>query len=286
MPEGIFRVRRPDGGHQLAVGATDGGPRRLLPPDLTVDALLAHDGPTLTDALTMDVDDVPDGTVVVAPIGSQEIWAAGVTYLRSRDARVEEAIEASPYDRVYEAERPELFFKSPGWRARGPGEPIGIRADSTWDVPEPELTLALDASLRVVGFTIGDDGSSRSIEGENTLYLSQAKIYEGSTALGPAVVPASEVTPPFGIAMRITRGDDLVYDASTSTDQMARTFDDLAAFLGRALRFPVGAFLMTGTGLVPEGGFTLAEGDVVAITIDGLGTLENTVERVGVTAPG
>ena len=282
----MFRVRRPDGGHQLAVGTTDGGPRGLLPADLTFDVLLADDGPSLAEALTMGVDDVPDGVSVVAPIDSQEIWAAGVTYLRSRDARVEEAIEASPYDRVYEAERPELFFKSPGWRARGPGEPLGIRADSTWDVPEPELTLVLDAGLRVVGYTIGNDGSSRSIEGENTLYLSQAKIYEGSTALGPGVVPATEVTPPFGIAMRITRGNDVVYDARTSTDQMARAFAELAAFLGRALRFPVGAFLMTGTGLVPEGDFTLAAGDVVAIAIDGLGTLENPVERVGSAASG
>lgn len=286
MPKAVFRVRSPEGDHRLAVGSTEDGPRSLLPRELTFDALLAREGPTLADAVAMAADDVPDGSTVVAPVESQEVWAAGVTYLRSRDARVEEAIEASPYDRVYEAERPELFFKSPGSRVRGPEQPIGIRADSSWDVPEPELTLALDTDLRIVGYTIGNDASSRSIEGENTLYLSQAKIYEGSTALGPAVVPATEVAPPFGIAMRITRDGEVVYEASTSTDQMARPFDELAAYLGRALRFPVGAFLMTGTGLVPEPDFTLDEGDVVAITIDGLGTLENRVERVGVAAPG
>jgi 2-dehydro-3-deoxy-D-arabinonate dehydratase len=287
VPDAVFRVYLPGGGERLAVGPVEEAPRLLLRPDLTIDGLLSAGGPTVDDVLAAkDVDNAPPGTKLLAPVGSQEIWAAGVTYLRSREARVEEAIEASPYDRVYEAERPELFFKSAGWRARGPAEAIGIRSDSTWDVPEPELTLVLDADLRVVGYTLGNDASSRSIEGENTLYLSQAKIYEGSCALGPAIVPASEVDPPFGISVRITRGGDIVYDASTSTDQMARTFEELAAYLGRALRFPVGAFLMTGTGLVPATGFTLSEGDVVAISAEGLGTLENPVERVGAEPSG
>jgi 2-dehydro-3-deoxy-D-arabinonate dehydratase len=227
---------------------------------------------------------IPPRSELLPPVDGQEVWAAGVTYLRSRDARAEEAIEASPYDRVYEAQRPELFFKAPGWRVRGPGGAIGIRSDSTWDVPEPELTLVLDVDMRVVGYTIGNDASSRSIEGENTLYLPQAKNYDGSCAIGPAIVPASMIDPPFTIAMRIFRSDnDVVFDGTTGTDQMARTFEELAAYLGRALTFPVGALLMTGTGLVPETGFTLADGDVVAITIGGLGSLENRVRRVGLT---
>jgi 2-dehydro-3-deoxy-D-arabinonate dehydratase len=278
----VFRVRLAGGAERLAVGPVLAGPRTLLPSEATLDALLAEGGPALSDALGMGGDDeVPAGATVLAPVGTQEIWAAGVTYLRSRDARVEEAIEASPYDRAYEAERPELFFKSVGPRVRGPGEPIGIRRDSRWDVPEPELTLVIDAGMRIVGFTIGNDVSSRTIEGENTLYLSQAKIYEGSCAIGPAIVPSSRVAPPFAIALRISRNDQVVYEAATSTDRMARTFEELASFLGRALRFPVGVLLMTGTGIVPHADITLAEDDLVSISIEGLGVLENTVERVG-----
>jgi 2-dehydro-3-deoxy-D-arabinonate dehydratase len=283
VPEAVFRVRLPDGPERLAVGDAVDGPRSLLDRDVTLDALLADGGPSLVDALSMGDDVVPEGTRALAPIGSQEIWAAGVTYLRSRDARVEEAVEASVYDRVYGAERPELFFKSPGWRARGTGEAIGIRSDSSWDVPEPEVTLVVDAGLRIVGYTIGNDASSRSIEGDNPLYLSQAKIYEGSTALGPAIVPATEVDPPFGIAIRVSRDGETVYDAATSTAEMARSFEELVAYLGRALRFPIGVFLMTGTGLVPEAGFTLSPGDVVSISVEGLGELRNPVERVGGT---
>jgi 2-dehydro-3-deoxy-D-arabinonate dehydratase len=287
VPRAIFRVRLAGGQERLAVGSVDEGPRKLLHPDVTIDVLLASEGPALDDALTMPTSgDVPGSARVLAPVGSQEIWAAGVTYRRSRDARVEEAIEPSPYDRVYDAERPELFLKSAGWRARGPDAPVGIRADSTWDVPEPEVTLVLDADVRIVGYTLGNDMSSRSIEGENTLYLSQAKIYEGSCAIGPAIVPATDVEPPFPLAIRIERDRAVVYDAATSTAEMARSFDELAAYLGRALRFPVGALLMTGTGLVPEAGFTLEEGDVVTITADGLGSLSNRVERVGTPARG
>jgi 2-dehydro-3-deoxy-D-arabinonate dehydratase len=259
VPGAVFRVRLPDGERRLAVGTVSDGPASVLVADLTLDTLLAPGEPSIADALAIGRDAVPDGTTLLAPVGAQEIWAAGVTYLRSRDARVEEAIERSPYDRAYEAERPELFFKAPGWRARGPGQPIGIRADSTWDVPEPELTLVLDTDLQVVGYTLGNDASSRSIEGENTLYLSQAKIYEGSTAIGPAIVPASEIAPPFAIGLRIARGGHVVFEASTSTEQIARTFEGLASHLGRALTFPVGALLMTGTGIVPEADFTLEE---------------------------
>lgn len=253
----------------------------LLPPDFTLDAVLSGRGPSLGDAAAVrDGPPVPDGFTFLAPIGSQEIWAAGVTYLRSRDARIEEAVEPSPYDRVYQAERPELFCKAAGWRARGHGEPISIRGDSAWDVPEPELTLVLDQAMRVVGYTIGNDVSSRTIEGENTLYLPQAKTYDGSCALGPAIVAAEMTTLPFEIRLTIDRNGATVFDDVTSTDRMVRPFEELAAYLGRALAFPVGAFLMTGTGIVPDPPFTLRPGDVVRISIEGLGTLENRVEQL------
>ena len=226
------------------------------------------------------LEPVPDGTRVLAPVGSQEVWAAGVTYLRSRDARVEEATDATPYDLVYEAERPELFFKSAGWRVRGPGEPIAVRADSEWNVPEPELGLVLDRGLNVVGYTIGNDVSSRSIEGENPLYLPQAKVYDGACALGPCLVPAKAATPPFDVRMEILRDGVTEFDGSISTDRMRRAFDDLAAWLGRALSFPVGAVLLTGTGIVPDPPFTLTPGDIVRISAGGLGILENPVQSV------
>jgi len=281
VPIAIFRLRLPDGEERLASGDALEGPRSVVPADVTIDAILGGGGPSLEEAARMDGTAVGGDVTVLPPLGSQEVWAAGVTYLRSREARVEEASEASPYDRVYAAERPELFLKSTSWRVRGPSEPIAIRADSTWNVPEPELTLVLDSCVRIVGYTIGNDASSRSIEGENTLYLPQAKTYDGSCAIGPALVPASAVEPPFGIRMSIERGGALVFDDATSTDRMARPFDELAAYLGRALTLPRGAFLMTGTGIVPDPPFTLEPGDVVAIAIDGLGTLANPVERVG-----
>ena len=286
MPEAIYRVQLPGDGERLAVGAVEAGPRTLLARDLTLDAILADEGLSLSDALQMRGDAVPAEAMLLAPVGAQEVWAAGVTYRRSRDARIEEAIETSAYDRVYEAERPELFLKSVGWRVRGPGAPIGIRRDSQWDVPEPELTLVIDATMQIAGYTIGNDASSRTIEGENTLYLSQAKIYEGSCAIGPAIVPSSQIAPPFAITLRIAREGRTAYEATTSTDQMARGFDELVNYLGRALEFPIGALLMTGTGLVPEAGFTLEQDDVVSIAVEGLGVLENRVERVGRPAAG
>jgi 2-dehydro-3-deoxy-D-arabinonate dehydratase len=278
MTKALFNIRLPDGSTRLAHGTSDGGPSSLLRAEATVDRVLG--GGVLDDGLEDEHAAVPADPVLVAPVGSQEVWAAGVTYLRSRDARVEEATEATPYDRVYDAERPELFCKSAGWRVRGPGEPIAVRGDSTWDVPEPELTLVLDATARIVGYTIGNDVSSRSIEGENTLYLPQAKTYDGSCSIGPAIVPATEIQPPFTIRMTIERDGASVYDEETSTAEMKRSFDELAAYLGRALTFPVGAFLMTGTGLVPDPPFTLEPGDIVRIGVDGIGVLENQVERL------
>jgi 2-dehydro-3-deoxy-D-arabinonate dehydratase len=283
MPTGLFRIRDPDGRLRLAAGDPDAGPAALIPEDYSLDVILAGGGPTLEDAIDAAAEPVVAEIEIEAPVGSQEIWAAGVTYVRSRDARIEEAIDPSPYDRVYEAERPELFLKTPGWRAVGTNAAIGIRADSDWNVPEPELALVADASMQLVGYTIGDDVSSRSIEGENTLYLPQAKTYERSCSLGPAIVPASAVEPPFEIGMTILRDSQPVYEDVTSTDSMARSFGDLLSHLGRALAFPAGAILLTGTGIVPDPPFTLEADDEVRISIDGLGTLVNPVVRVGTT---
>ena len=286
MPLGAFRVALPDGSFRWARGDPGDGPRELLPADWSLDRCLGGDRPDLAEAIAGSTEGhSPRAGRVVAPVETQEIWAAGVTYLRSREARVEESVDRTPYDLVYEAERPELFFKSPGWRARGPGEDIAVRADSAWNTPEPELALVLDAGMRIVGYTIGDDVSSRSIEGENTLYLPQAKVYDGSCALGPCIVPAGEVAPPFAIALEVRRAGALVYEGTTSTELMRRSFEELASYLGRSLAFPAGAILLTGTALVPDAPFTLEPGDAVRIAIDGLGALENPVVLVGAAAP-
>ena len=217
---------------------------------------------------------------ILAPLGSQEIWAAGVTYYRSRTARMEESEEAGGdrfYDLVYDAERPELFLKATSRRVRAPGATVGIRSDSTWDVPEPELTLAINRSGKVFGATIGNDMSSRSIEGENPLYLPQAKVYAGSASLGPCLLVGSLPGPEDKITLRISRDGREAFCGSTSLSQLKRGYDELAGFLFRENDFPDGALLMTGTGIVPDHPFTLQAGDVVCITIDGIGTLENTV---------
>ena len=181
------------------------------------------------------------------------------------------------YDLVYDAERPELFLKATSRRVRPPGATVGIRSDSTWDVPEPELTLAINRSGRVFGATIGNDMSSRSIEGENPLYLPQAKVYTGSASLGPCLLVGSLPGPEDEITLRISRSGEEAFRGTTALSQLKRTYDELAGFLFRENDFPDGALLMTGTGIVPDHPFTLQEGDVVSITIDGIGTLENTV---------
>ncbi|MGZ4115491.1 MAG: fumarylacetoacetate hydrolase family protein [Actinomycetota bacterium] len=280
MPQALFRVRLPNGETRLANGDADRGPEALLPADAALDRALASND-DLTSLLAHPEGDVPAGSVVLAPVENQEVWAAGVTYERSRVARVEESISADPYDLVYVAERPELFFKSPGWRVRGPGEPIGVRADSEWNVPEPELALVLAADRSIVGYTIGNDVSSRSIEGQNTLYLPQAKVYDGACALGPCIVPGSAVEPPFDIDIEIRRAGDTVFAGRTSTGEMRRPFEELTRYLGAALSLPVGAILLTGTGVVPQADVTLLPGDVVRIAIGPLGALENAVELVG-----
>jgi 2-dehydro-3-deoxy-D-arabinonate dehydratase len=206
-------------------------------------------------------------------VDTQEVWAAGVTYARSLEARVEESRQPDVYDLVYEADRPELFFKASAARVLGPGALGCIRADSEWNVPEPEVALVLDPDGQVWGYTIGDDISSRSIEGENPLYLPQAKVYDGSCVLGPCIVPAADVAPPFDISLRIERGGAVVFEADTSTSKMTRDFTDLAQWLYRANTFPNGAVLLTGTGIVPDDEHTLLAGDVVHIEVDGLGLL-------------
>jgi 2-dehydro-3-deoxy-D-arabinonate dehydratase len=222
-----------------------------------------------------------DPSTALAPIVGQEVWAAGVTYYRSRAARMEESKDAGGgtfYDRVYSAERPELFFKCAGWRVVGPGGTVRIRNDAKWSVPEPELTLVINARGTLVGYTIGNDMSSRDIEGENPLYLPQAKVYDGSCALGPAVMlaegPLAKTT---GIRMEISRAGEIVFTASTTLEQLKREPGELIAYLFRELSFPRGAFLMTGTGIVPADDFTLHSGDAIRIGIEGIGTLENSV---------
>ncbi len=220
-------------------------------------------------------------TQLLAPIGRQEVWASGVTYLRSRDARMEESKKAGGdnfYDRVYDAERPELFFKSTAERVVGPGAAVRIRADSTWNVPEPELTLFITSSGKIVGYTCGNDMSSRSIEGENPLYLPQAKTYDGSAALGPCLyVPKTPIAPEANIQLEILRDDQVAFSNNIAINQMKRQHTELVSFLFRECSFPTGCYLMTGTGIVPPDSFTLLPGDEVRITIDGIGTLANVV---------
>jgi len=215
------------------------------------------------------------------PIGNQEVWAAGVTYLRSREARMEESAgsgAADLYDKVYAAERPELFFKSMPHRVAGHNQPVYIRRDSTWNVPEPELALFINSKGNIQGYTIGNDMSSRSIEGENALYLPQAKIFERSAALGPCLyVPAEPIPADTPIKMNIHRNEQLMYADETNIGRMKRSLTELAGYLYRECDFRDGCFLMTGTCLVPPNDFTLLPGDVISISIDPIGQLVNTI---------
>jgi 2-dehydro-3-deoxy-D-arabinonate dehydratase len=218
---------------------------------------------------------------ILPPIGHQEVWAAGVTYLKSRDARMEESQSsgaASLYDMVYDADRPELFFKAIASRVSGHKQQVFIRKDSTWNVPEPELTLFISSSGAVQGYTIGNDMSSRSIEGENALYLPQAKIYQKSAALGPCLfVTSSPIPVETTIKMTINRAGEKVYEDVTQVSRIKRSFTELTRYLYSECDFPHGCFLMTGTCLVPSGDFTLQEDDIVEISIEGIGTLVNTI---------
>jgi 2-dehydro-3-deoxy-D-arabinonate dehydratase len=218
---------------------------------------------------------------VLPPIGTQEVWAAGVTYLRSRDARMEESKDSGGdffYRKVYDADRPELFFKALAHRVVGTGGEVRIRKDSKWDVPEPELTLFINSKGSIQGYTAGNDMSSRSIEGENPLYLPQAKMYEGSCSLGPCLfVPGQPISTETTINITIYRKTKNVFDGNIQLNRMKRQLPELASWLFKEMKFSNGCYLMTGTGLVPGNDFTLQAGDVVAISIDGIGTLRNVV---------
>ncbi len=244
--------------------------------------LLATENPIATiRSLPEEAPISIDGSIRwLPPIDSQEVWAAGVTYKRSQTARMEESeAAASCYDRVYNADRPELFFKATPHRVSGHRQPLRIRTDATWNVPEPEVTLVLSPDLRIVGLTVGNDMSSRDIEGENPLYLPQAKCYNQCAGLGPWITLYDSLPPmdEIGIDLKIDRDGQIVFDQQTSAGQMARSFEDLVGWLGRDNSFPAGAFLMTGTGIVPTTEFTLQPGDIVNITIDGVGTLSNPI---------
>jgi len=280
----LAKYRLPSG--QTGVGRVEGD--QLLPLDLSggqyrsLFEILESENPyEAVEFLRHGDERIPlEQLTLLPPIDQQEVWAAGVTYKRSKTARMEESTAAaSCYDRVYASPRPELFFKASPHRVAGHGQPLRIRADSNWNVPEPELTLVVSSKLQLVGFTVGNDMSSRDIEGDNPLYLPQAKCYNQSCGLGPWITlpvgmpPRSEI----GIRLVIHRAGKIVYDGRTSVEQMARTFENLIGWLGRDNSFPTGAFLLTGTGIVPESSFTLEHGDIVEIKIDGIGTLLNPV---------
>jgi 2-dehydro-3-deoxy-D-arabinonate dehydratase len=231
-------------------------------------------------AISKDALTVLDPATMLAPVVGQEVWAAGVTYYRSRSARMEESKGSGGgdfYDRVYAAERPELFFKATGRRVVGPRAAVRIRSDAKWSVPEPELALLVNPSGAIVGCTIGNDMSSRDIEGENPLYLPQAKVYDGSCALGPCVLLSAEPPSQTAIHLDITRQGTTVFAGSTTLAGLKRDPKELVKFLFRNNSFPQGVFLMTGTGIVPADDFTLASGDIIRIAIDGIGALENYV---------
>jgi 2-dehydro-3-deoxy-D-arabinonate dehydratase len=260
-----------------------GGPRwaldgRYLPPDFTLRRLLAVGAAEVRGL----IEEQPLGAAAEDPLlppveAEHEVWASGVTYLQSRDARETESADADAYERVYVAERPELFFKAPGWRVVGHGDTIRVREDSHWNVPEPELVVVVNGGMEVVGYTAGNDVSSRDIEGENPLYLPQAKVYDRSCSLGPGIVLCGpDAMRGLRIAVEIRRGGESVFEGEVDTSQMKRSPEELAEYLGKELALPAGAFLMTGTGIVPEDEFTLGVGDVVGISVGDL-YLENEV---------
>src|SRR4051794_32218895 len=279
----LAKFRRATG--PAEVGVLDGD--TLRPVDLTrsgvasLAELLAATAPASAASWAMTGEAVPLAAVtLLPPVDRQEVWAAGVTYLRSKKARENESAGAARfYDLVYTAQRPELFFKATPARVVGPGQPVRARADSRWSVPEPELALVISPEMRIVGYTIGNDMSARDIEGANPLYLPQAKLYKQSCALGPCVTAASALPPreQIGIRMTVTRSGATAFAGETSLARMARPLEELVDWLGRENEFPDGVILLTGTGVVPPDDFTLRHGDVIAIAIDGIGELVNPV---------
>ena len=273
---------------QPGVGRLEG--EQLLPLDLAgrqfqslTDILEADNPQEVIEFMTDTSGAMPiPWNALLPPLDRQEVWAAGVTYRRSRRARMEESeTAASCYDLVYASPRPEIFFKATPNRVAGPGKPLRIRQDSEWTVPEPELTLVLNSRLQLVGYTIGNDMSSRDIEGDNPLYLPQAKVYDDCCGLGPCITLPGGMPPrsDINIAMSIHRDGQVAFQGTTSVAKMARSFENLIGWLGRDNSFPLGVYLLTGTGIVPESDFALAPGDVVNITIDGIGTLSNPIVR-------
>jgi len=273
--------------NQVRIGLAKGGDALL---DLSpagiesITALLESGDAAKRLAGLGELTEVPLADVtLLSPIEVQEVWAAGVTYLRSKDARMEESdFSATAYDRVYDATRPELFFKSLPEKVVACGEPVGIRADAQWSVPEPELVLMMNSRGEIAGYAVGNDMSSRDIEGENLLYLPQAKVYHRSCAVGPWVrVGATEAEArEWEISMKIERGGESVFGGTVSVNQIKRSFGELSAAMFQSQMFPFGCALLTGTGIVPGDDFTLEEGDTVRIEISGVGCLENPVIRV------
>jgi 2-dehydro-3-deoxy-D-arabinonate dehydratase len=278
----LCKVRQSNG--ETAVGVLDAGRVRLLGEANTLSGVLHSDDPAGLARSLLKGDDpgVPvESVALLAPLDDQEVWAAGVTYKRSREARERESAGAARfYDLVYNASRPELFFKAPARRVVGPGGAVRIRRDSRWSVPEPELALLVSPTLKIAGYTIGNDMSSRDIEGENPLYLPQAKFYDGACALGPAVTLAGDLPSPDAAVIRllIARGGAVVFDGATTLAAMHRSFEDLVTWLGRETSFPDGVVLLTGTGVVPPDDFTLAVGDEITMEIAGIGKLTNVVD--------
>lgn len=277
MTEALFRVRLGDDSLRWATGTVEGGPDRLISSAVTLESLLASDPEEFWEGVRRSSEEPLESDVrLVAPVETQEVWAAGVTYAPSRDARKLEApVHGQVYEAVFAATRPELFFKAFAPNVRGPGDAIAVRSDSSWNVPEPEVALLATADGGIASASIGNDVSSRSIEGANPLYLPQAKVYDGSCALGPCLVPMPERH--LDIALTIRRGGGSIFEASTSTSSMVRPFAELIEWLYRARRFPAGAFLLTGTGIIPPPEFSLTERDTVAIEVEGIGRLENAV---------
>lgn len=278
----LLPIKHPEYGRRWAVRDPDGD--RLLHPEFRLAAALAGDLESFRRAFDAALSEPATApSPPLAPLDAwTEVWAAGVTYARSRNARMTESEVPDIYDRAYSADRPELFFKSLGWRVAGTGEPVAVRPDSTWDVPEPELAVVVAASGEIVGYTACNDVSSRSIEGDNPLYLPQAKSYLGSTALGPGIRPAWQVPDPYRLTftVHIRRGGAVVWQDSASTARLNRRLDELVGYLFRADAYPQGVVLSTGTCLVPDDAVTLQPGDVVEIEIAGIGRLTNPVVSI------
>jgi 2-dehydro-3-deoxy-D-arabinonate dehydratase len=268
----LTRHRTPHGSRWAANG-------RYLSEGTSLSSLLGDPADAIASTLSAARGETAADGELLAPIDDgQEVWAAGVTYLRSREARVEESQSKDLYQKVYEAERVEVFFKANGWRVMGHGQTVRIRRDSHWNVPEPELTLVINRDGAIVGYTVGNDMSSRDIEGENALYLPQAKIYDGSCAVGPGILLAdADTLGDLPIYMSIWRDGAVVFQGETSSAQLKRTLNEIADWLTRELAFPNGVLLMTGTGIVPPDDFTLSVGDTVHIEVGEL-ALENVVK--------